>query len=538
MEVYRVNVDSESYFEANSFEIRPGVRIVDIRSIRGCIGGERFDAKDDRLKQMVMNYISTTDNVELINILSREYNGYDYFDAYDESYNSNVEYSKEQLLENKNSSHPAYAGCEQIVNPLRFLSAIRDKSNHIKPSALYAHLHKGLPRNEKLSLESLEFVPIWYINGAQRARADTCELFCCFEILIHILAKRFVDFKAKLLKLASTDIQLAKAENKTLERYQHLTQVQLIQEIKRLEAEKTDECEAHERTKKLMESINDKLTRAEADRQELKQELRKANIAPIEMKGQNDHMQKSIDTMAANIDKRIEEVGSNLTSLITKHNLTTATTHEVLCFYEIRALQEAFEEADEIDEDEVVLDVFRGQPGKSERNSMTRGRTYPFNEETDRRILITSNANAVDIFNWVKTKIPKTIARVVKQKHGKIYSIICKRDRVDRLVTRARRACTGVVDEFKDDMLTAVDELRERVNDSISETKKMKMSIYQLFRLLHPKMNAIVIDELDYLLSRTRDGNVHYRDLDDNIINLTANDIENGEFIHVNMRKK
>ena len=50
MESYRVNIDSNNYFEVNSLEIRPGIRIVDIRSVHGFIG-EPFDIKDEVLKK-------------------------------------------------------------------------------------------------------------------------------------------------------------------------------------------------------------------------------------------------------------------------------------------------------------------------------------------------------------------------------------------------------------------------------------------------------------------------------------------------------
>ena len=235
METYRVNIDSNNYFEANSLEIRPGVRIVDIRSLRGHISID-FDAKDKHLKKLLDDYRRTTDNVELINILSREYNEYNWFEAYDESYNSNIEYSKKQLLGIQNNEVTELSVTSQIVNPRRFISDVRDSKGRLLPYKLSAYIHEGLPRNQKLDLESLDFIPIWYING--KTNDAKCELFCCFEILIHILAKRFVEFKAKLLKLASTDIQLAKADNQSISRYQHLTQLQLIHKIEKLEAEK------------------------------------------------------------------------------------------------------------------------------------------------------------------------------------------------------------------------------------------------------------------------------------------------------------
>ena len=269
MELYRVNIDSENYFEANSLEIRPSVRIVDIRSLRGHITID-FNAKDEHLKELILRYLQNTDNVELINILSREYNEYNWFEAYDESYNSNVEYSKEQLLRIQNSEVNAIARTSQIVNPRRFISDVRDKSGHLKPSALYTHLHGGLPINQKLDLESLDFIPVWYING--NTNDAKCELFCCFEILIHILAKRFIDFKAKLLQLASTDIQLAKTNNQSVSRYLHLTQNQLIHKIEKLKAEKEELIEAKD-------DLNVKFDNYKAEAEARHQELLAQNEA-------------------------------------------------------------------------------------------------------------------------------------------------------------------------------------------------------------------------------------------------------------------
>ena len=135
MELYRVNIDSDNYFEANSLEIRPGVRIVDIRSLRGHIAID-FDAKDVQLKRLIHEYISTADNVELINILSREYNEYNWFEAYDESYNSNQVYTKKQLLEIQNNEVAGNPATSQIVKIESFISDVRDSKGRLLPYKL------------------------------------------------------------------------------------------------------------------------------------------------------------------------------------------------------------------------------------------------------------------------------------------------------------------------------------------------------------------------------------------------------------------
>ena len=46
------------------------------------------------------------------------------------------------------------------------------------------------------------FIPLWHINGSPQTNAKYCELFTTFEILIHILSKRFITFKSQLLSIS------------------------------------------------------------------------------------------------------------------------------------------------------------------------------------------------------------------------------------------------------------------------------------------------------------------------------------------------
>lgn len=113
MEKYRVNIDSDSYFEVDSILLQKSARVVNIRSIRGSIGGEVFDDKDIHLKRLLHHYINSPDNVELINVLSREYNSWNWFEAYDESYNTNRSYTMEELMDpsrTTKSSHAPHGG--------------------------------------------------------------------------------------------------------------------------------------------------------------------------------------------------------------------------------------------------------------------------------------------------------------------------------------------------------------------------------------------------------------------------------------------
>ena len=420
MELYRVNIDSDNYFEANSLEIRPGVRIVDIRSLRGHIAND-FDAKDVQLKKLIQFYLWTTDNVELINILSREYNEYNWFEAYDESYNSNQAYSKNQLLGIQNNEVDAIASTSQIVNPRSFIPEVRDKSGHLKPSTLYTHLHIGIPRNQKLDLETIDFIPIWYING--KTNDSKCELYCCFEILIHILAKRFVEFKAKLLQLASTDIQLAKANNQTISRYQHLTQLQLIHKIEKLKAKKKGLIEANDDLNAKFDAFraeaNAKLDKMNTKLDTQTQELIQAHTQRDEIQAQNINLQQSLNTANSKLDTATEMI-SDLKSCIetgiavahakmdaaaksvneefTSFNVTTSSRIETIDIWSIRKLNLAYHRNHIAHEDEEVLDLFCGDAEHPER--INHHQYKP--EANDEKLNSYSNANALDLADYLK----------------------------------------------------------------------------------------------------------------------------------------
>lgn len=68
-------------------------------------------------------------------------------------------------------------------------------------------MNPKLPKFKKQDIDSMEFIPIWYVNGSLQTNANYCELFTTFEILIHILSKRFISFESEILSISSTEIQ-------------------------------------------------------------------------------------------------------------------------------------------------------------------------------------------------------------------------------------------------------------------------------------------------------------------------------------------
>lgn len=86
MQNYRVQIDSNNYFTVDSKVIefeKESIRIVNLRSIKGFIG-ESFDLSDPKLKDIIHKYLKFSNNVELINIYSRKFNHYNWFEIYNE----------------------------------------------------------------------------------------------------------------------------------------------------------------------------------------------------------------------------------------------------------------------------------------------------------------------------------------------------------------------------------------------------------------------------------------------------------------------
>ena len=163
-----------------------------------------------------------------MNIYSRKFNSFNWFNIY-----ANQE-SSEKQVENK---HSAIAECSksndyfELSDFIKFSNEIDDSkinpdlkniSGHLNQSKLYENINSNIPKFQKINLDEINFVPIWYINGSPQTNAKYCELFTTFEILIHILSKRFITFKSKLLTLSSTEIQNSVARGIKLEDYSQM----------------------------------------------------------------------------------------------------------------------------------------------------------------------------------------------------------------------------------------------------------------------------------------------------------------------------
>ena len=238
---YPVRLNKQSGFQFNGFRLK-GVLFGDIRSIHGNIGGVEFDSSI--LSKLLKNFLCHSVNVELVNILSRELNGFNWFEVY------STQVSELKMEDVMGKSEVAAAAASRYSNSIRSESS----SWKFESNKVYSSIHEGIELFQPLNFEELDFFPIWWING--KRNNPKCELFCHFSILIHLLSKVFVEFKSQILNLAGNDIQLAVARDQTIEKYLDLSKEDLVIRLR------------------LNEERNNKLSNENKSLKELVQEIR------------------------------------------------------------------------------------------------------------------------------------------------------------------------------------------------------------------------------------------------------------------------
>lgn len=120
METYTVHIDNNNWFSVDSKVIefeKQTIRLVNLRSIKGFIG-ESFDLSDNKLKELIKRYLIYSNNVELLNIYSRKYNGYNWFEI------STSQENSEKQAENHHG----------VITPCSILDQIYELSDYIQIS--------------------------------------------------------------------------------------------------------------------------------------------------------------------------------------------------------------------------------------------------------------------------------------------------------------------------------------------------------------------------------------------------------------------
>ena len=417
---YQVKLGEIGYFEFDGFRLNK-VLFANIRSLNGKIGDVEFDYSI--IRKLIMDFLRNATNIELVNILSRELNGFDYFDIYEKSVNNELKIEN-VLGENE---VPAYAGS-------KYLRSITSKSNnspHLIPSEVISKINSNIPLYRHFEIDQLTFYPIWYINGNRNN--GSCELFCHFNILIHLLSKIFVEFKSQILDLAGIDIQKAIAKNQTVEKYLDLSKEELINKLKILERNNEEltnkNIDLNEKfdafrkeSKEMEEKLNRTLEDIRRENRETHERLDIANANLEEVRNENRETHERLDIANANLNianTRIENLTDlvaevrdqtiqNSQAIINQINekyadakITTGSAKEVLLLIESRELTENLKIYGYSIYDTISCQI-------KDRDAHLK--KHGFNSQVDRIVRSYESSNSIDLSYFMKTHLRESQA--------------------------------------------------------------------------------------------------------------------------------
>lgn len=206
--VERHFIDETNYFEVETC-LMNNERIVKPRTIKGLIDIE-FDV--NYIQNDITNYLIYQHNIEIINLISQRLYKSNWFECYEKSL------------------HPAAAGCENKLEE----SLIGD-NDHVLPNELYKTSSKLIVDTK---YTSFKYIPIWHYNGNRKSKHT--ELYCHFEVLLHILSRKFARLDSKIMRYASLGIQKAYYQHQALDELSGLNQNELINKYINIKMENAD----------------------------------------------------------------------------------------------------------------------------------------------------------------------------------------------------------------------------------------------------------------------------------------------------------
>ena len=437
---YQVNLGKSGHFEFNGFRINK-VLFANIRSLSGKIGDVEFDY--GIVRDLTKYFLRIGTNVELVNILSRELNGFNYFDIYDSTTNVNNDLKVEDVLGEFDHG---------IEIPCSYLAQIKSKSKNslLISSEVISRINQNIPIYQHFEIKNFNFYPIWYINGPQKS--NSCELFCHFNILIHLLSKVFVEFKSQILDLAGTDIQKAVARDQTVEKYLSFSKDELITRLNMLEARNS---KLAEEKLSLLEEIK-QMREESRKREELLIRQNAQSLEQLELvrnENAQTHEQLAvantkIDNLTDLVSTTTERAINSLDSLSTQLNkslpnsiLTTGTTRELLIIFRCKYLENEMRDKGLLNANELVFDTISCQSRDKSRSL----EFHRFNKLTDEIVREYSISNSIDLSKFIQNNATPDQARYYStQAH--VRKLVYNRNYENMLLDRLDRYANAVAD--------------------------------------------------------------------------------------------
>ena len=137
------DLNKDSWFEFDGFIIE-GETFGDIRSIHGFISGVEFNKEN--LKEILHQFLRHSNNIELVNILSRKFNKHNFFEIY------NGESPRIEITDLLGKSEVG------LINPTTYLISTKrcsKKGGQLIQKEVNSHMYEGITLYEKLNLEDL-----------------------------------------------------------------------------------------------------------------------------------------------------------------------------------------------------------------------------------------------------------------------------------------------------------------------------------------------------------------------------------------------
>ena len=503
METYTVHIDNNNWFSVDSKVIefeKQTVRLVNLRSIKGFIG-ESFDLSDNKLKELIKRYLIYSSNVELLNIYSRKYNGHNWFEIYTSQENS------EKQAENH---HGVITPCSkldqfyelsdyiQISNEFddsKFMNNLKGSNGLLIPSKLYEKMNPQLPMFQKIDINSVKFIPLWYINSSLRSRAEFTELYTTFEILIHILSKHFITFKSELLSISSTGIQLSEAKGYTVSDYLKLEKDSLaellIQKDKKIDDFNKLMKEVREEMRDLKLTINNqsnKISDLKQSNDSLTSEITGLRVSNIDLKQSNDSLTSEIAGFKASNDNLTYEVqdlksrlnnvaenvsiisstvvdnqnemGYHINKCLPDNYILTGYTDEVFILINRLSLnKEIREKFKGLGSDYIILDSVSCQLRDRESNL----NKHKYNKKEDKNVFESDHGNSLDFNKFVQNHkdIIRPLNDVVDTDGKYIRKFIIKETNLEEL-TKELTKIIGESNNPKDELM-AINKIQQKL---------------------------------------------------------------------------
>lgn len=260
--------------------------IVKPKTIKGRIDID-FDIHD--IKKDIKEYLTYQHNINIINLISKRIYNSNWFECYNDHTSKSID-------------EDPLATC--VATEFKFKQNLIS-NNRVLSNELYKTSTKLVPDEE---YTNFKYIPIWHYNGNRNSKYT--ELFCHFEVLLHILTRKFSKLDNKIIRLGSIGLQRSFYEHQTLEELSNLTQREVINKFMNLKMENSDLNQKFDKLYELLIKQQENITEIKENNAKHMNELREQHKE--QLKNTETKFNEMIDT----INKQHERTRNTVTEQV------------------------------------------------------------------------------------------------------------------------------------------------------------------------------------------------------------------------------